>query len=502
MTQQDLDKYGIQLIKVPSYVTGREDMIFLYAPSNNDIGMGGPSQLHRITDPQNIQGLQVKELSVPEAQSFLNGKAGGADFSFSQAQNLVNQYDTQSKAKVAADATLAASNAKLGDNAFKGRPQDYANPSTVGNPNSLPLNPKPATAAAGSTTQPKPFGIEKILSTLNLGSQGEQVKELQKYLQSTGQTDLKVDGYYGPQTKAAVMQFQSKNGLVADGIFGPKSLGKLKTIASTDQQLDSAPLGSSPAPTKAPDDPSNQFNTATGQPNVNYNPNDNGTPYNTGDVAQDALLAELQVFIKAQQDAGLKINEALNFDQATIDKFLETAKKQVQPFYAQQIETIKADVLRTAPQILQEYGNDIEKQKASFESNLDNTRESFADRGTAFSGQRAKSELGMQSEQDRNLATLSQGYGNKLYELGRNAEQKIGASNTPSLGSLSNYSASLSGNGGFKLSGSSTPYTSGGYQIGSLQNDQAAATEVRNQALKKTASEAVVAGRGYNDLFA
>lgn len=350
------------------------------------------------------------------------------------------------------------------------------------------------TGASSSAT--KPSGINLINTTLNLGSQGDQVKALQQYLSGIGYVGsdgkpLKVDGIYGPETKTAVMQFQSKNGLAPDGIFGPKSLAATKAITSSATQANSAAPGASvPGSSSSAIDPSN--------------PNDGGTIYNTGDPTQDALLAELQAMIKAQQDAGLKINEALNFDQATLNKFLETAKKQVHPFYAQQIDTIKADVLRTAPQILQEYGNEIEKQKAAFESTLESSRESNAERGLAFSGQRARGELGMQAETDRNLAALNQGYGNKLYDLGRGVEEKIGASNMQgyNLGALANYKADLGGKGGFTLGTMNTPYSPGGYKIGSLEYDREAATEARNQALKKTASESVVAGRDYQSLFA
>lgn len=367
----------------------------------------------------------------------------------------------------------------------------------------------PNTASANKENAPKPSGINLITSTLNLGSQGEQVKALQQYLAGIGYknadgTPLKADGIYGPMTKTAVMQFQSKNGLTPDGIFGPKSLAKTQQLTSTNMQADSAAPGSINSGIKPPDHPSNQFNTQTGEPNPNYNPNANGNSFNTGDTAQDALLKELQSFIKAQQDAGLKLNAALNFDQATLDKFLETAKRQIHPFYQTQIDNIKADVLRTAPQILKNYGNDVEKEKANFENTLGTSRENYAGSGLAFSGQRAKGELGMETQQNRNLQELLQGYGNKLYELGRGAEEKIGAGNMQgyNLGALANYSANLSGNGGFKLNGSSNPYTSGGYQIGSLQNDEAAAQEARRQALIKSASESVVAGRSYNDLFA
>lgn len=341
-----------------------------------------------------------------------------------------------------------------------------------------------------SSTTPKPFGINNISSTLNLGSQGDQVKELQKYLQGMGYTNadgtpLKIDGIYGNNTKTAVMQFQSKNGLSPDGIFGPKSLAATKNITSTGTQEGSNPINN---------------NGSTGTPNTN--PNLGGTTYNTGDPANDAALKALQDYIKTQQDAGLKLNKDLNFDQATLDKFLETAKKQIHPFYAQQIDTIKQDVLRVAPQILQNYDAEIANKEANFSSTLDNSRERNADSGLAFSGQRARGELGMQDAQNRDLASLTQSYGNKLYDLGRGAEEKIGSSNVNyDLGALRNYSANLGGFGGFTLGGTTNPYTKGGYKTGSIEYDREAQTEARRQALLKTAGESVVAGRGYQDLF-
>jgi peptidoglycan hydrolase-like protein with peptidoglycan-binding domain len=358
---------------------------------------------------------------------------------------------------------------------------------------------KQTTTGASSASTPsstsavtKPTGINLITSTLNLGSQGDQVKALQQYLSGIGYLGsdgkpLKADGIFGPETKTAVMQFQSKNGLTPDGVFGPKSLEKTKTITSTSTQADSASPGSS-----APGSTSNSIDTT--------NPNDGGTVYNTGDPTQDALLAELQKYIKEQQAAGLKINEALNFDQATLDKFLETAKKQVHPFYQSQIDTIKQDVLRDAPQILENYNREIADKEANFESGLGKAREDYAQSGLTFSGARTKGELGMEAAQNRDLASLFQGYGNKLYDLGRGAEAKIGSPNTPSLGSLANYSANLSGKGGFSLGGYSSPYTQGN-QIGSLNYDREADTEARRQALLKTAGESVVAGRSYQDLF-
>lgn len=315
------------------------------------------------------------------------------------------------------------------------------------------------------------------------------VKQLQQYLVSQGyMTQEQMDtgpGIYGPQTKSAVGKLQKTLNLPVpqgqEGFFGPLTRGAVQNNvaennnASTGSGTD---IGSS-AGSSAPQS------------------------YSTGDPTQDALLQELQNFIKAQQDAGLKINEALNFDQATIDKFLETAKKQINPYFQNQIDTIKQDVLRAAPQILQNYESDVADRESKFQSSLDNSRENMADRGLAFSGQRAKGELGMEAAQNRDLASLTQGYGNKLYDLGRGAEEKIGASNVNyDLGALRNYKATLGGAGGFTLGDTVSPYTKGGYGTGSLEYDREAQIQNRKQALVKTAGEAVVAGRNYNDLFA
>jgi hypothetical protein len=57
--------------------------------------------------------------------------------------------------------------------------------------------------------------------TLSRGSQGEDVKELQRMLQQLGWSPGPVDGIFGPLTEAAVRSFQAAHGIVVDGIVGP-----------------------------------------------------------------------------------------------------------------------------------------------------------------------------------------------------------------------------------------------------------------------------------------
>ena len=62
---------------------------------------------------------------------------------------------------------------------------------------------------------------------LDFGDNGEAVKSLQEKLIKIGYK-LVADGDFGNNTKKAVIDFQSKNGLVADGIVGTKTLEKLQ----------------------------------------------------------------------------------------------------------------------------------------------------------------------------------------------------------------------------------------------------------------------------------
>ncbi len=63
---------------------------------------------------------------------------------------------------------------------------------------------------------------------ISYGSQGSDVTDLQKLLNKSGY-NLAEDGIYGSKTKSAVLDYQKKNGLVADGIVGSATWGKIGT---------------------------------------------------------------------------------------------------------------------------------------------------------------------------------------------------------------------------------------------------------------------------------
>lgn len=68
------------------------------------------------------------------------------------------------------------------------------------------------------------------MSTLKEDSSGADVKKLQETLKERGFNPGIVDGDFGPATKAAVIAFQKSEGLLADGIAGPRTQSALGLV--------------------------------------------------------------------------------------------------------------------------------------------------------------------------------------------------------------------------------------------------------------------------------
>lgn len=57
-----------------------------------------------------------------------------------------------------------------------------------------------------------------------IGSRGAEVRNIQQRLKDWGYYKGSVDGIYGTATRNAVIKFQKKHGITADGVCGPKTL--------------------------------------------------------------------------------------------------------------------------------------------------------------------------------------------------------------------------------------------------------------------------------------
>lgn len=103
--------------------------------------------------------------------------------------------------------------------------------SSGGKPASLPPTTAPTVTTPPVTTTPTTTPTPSLAvpaAGLKPGAKGAAVKQLQRALKSVGYNPGAIDGSYGPSTESAVKQFQQANGLVADGIAGPKTIAALK----------------------------------------------------------------------------------------------------------------------------------------------------------------------------------------------------------------------------------------------------------------------------------
>ena len=71
------------------------------------------------------------------------------------------------------------------------------------------------------------FAQKADAASYKRGSTGSVVSEIQQTLKNWGYYSADVDGIYGSRTEAAVLLFQQKNGLAADGKAGQETLAAL-----------------------------------------------------------------------------------------------------------------------------------------------------------------------------------------------------------------------------------------------------------------------------------
>ena len=85
---------------------------------------------------------------------------------------------------------------------------------------------------------PPPFQGELGSRILHEGNKGKDVSRLQELLNKMSNSNLTVDGHFGSQTKAALMNFERKNNLETDGVLDPLALALLdKSEPNTREEL-------------------------------------------------------------------------------------------------------------------------------------------------------------------------------------------------------------------------------------------------------------------------
>ena len=89
-----------------------------------------------------------------------------------------------------------------------------------------------------------------MAKAIKYGMKGDDVSNLQTALKNAGY-NIDVDGSFGPQTLAAVKQYQQKNGLTVDGMVGPQTQSALFGEGSSKTAVNTAPIADPGASTPA-----------------------------------------------------------------------------------------------------------------------------------------------------------------------------------------------------------------------------------------------------------
>lgn len=122
-----------------------------------------------------------------------------------------------------------------------------AQSSCISPPEAIPVALKPKRTATRTLAQaPRPTPPESLANLsvpdnrvhplLQFGSQGKAVIDLQMKLQQLGYYKGAIDGIYGRQTEAAILQLQKGKGLKVDGIAGSQTWSTLQTLPTTKRE--------------------------------------------------------------------------------------------------------------------------------------------------------------------------------------------------------------------------------------------------------------------------
>ena len=118
-------------------------------------------------------------------------------------------------------------------------------PGINGNVDVSAVTPQWWASATGGTVQPPTPGTNVYPAPVyDAGSSGTTVIDIQKLMQGVGLYSGGIDGIYGPGTKSAVAQWQTRLNLAADGIWGPQTKTATQNLFAF--------LASRPAPAPAP----------------------------------------------------------------------------------------------------------------------------------------------------------------------------------------------------------------------------------------------------------
>lgn len=143
------------------------------------------------------------------------------------------------------------------------------------------------------------------VKAIKYGMKGDEVSNLQTSLKNAGY-NIDVDGSFGPQTLAAVKQYQQKNGLDVDGMVGPQTQAALFG-GNTTKPAASTPASTTPTTGKASNKAAGETSgknagsgsAASAATQINYPDNFSYDDFSYGDYQQSETVTQAQAALNA-----------------------------------------------------------------------------------------------------------------------------------------------------------------------------------------------------------
>ncbi len=246
------------------------------------------------------------------------------------------------------------------------------------------------------------------MGNLRQGSRGSDVSNLQQQLKNLGLYNGNIDGIFGPQTNAAVRQYQQQQGIQVDGIVGPVTRSRLTSTTGVNNSV----LNSPAAQAAAARDPEVAAAIQRAQAN--------------GDMSVDMIMNAF--------DSG--DYSGMPFTAETAAEELRRQESILAPYYEEMRTKDKLDTQDTLGSIQRQFDDYLKNSESNFIDDKNSQDKSAADQGVLFSTGRKQKLTNLKSAYDRDQASKRAEASTRIGMTARDFQYKHGNSAANGLSDL------------------------------------------------------------------
>lgn len=145
--------------------------------------------------------------------------------------------------------------------------------------------------------------------------------------------------------------------------------------------------------------------------------------------AMKAVYSSAKSYIDSQQKSGKIMNPSITIDPGTVQRFLDQAKSELDPYFTSIYQNAQADLNKFSTRLGQDYQTQVSDLGKVYGQNLEATQNNFAQRGLAFSSDRTKAENNLKDAANRSLTGINTQFGRSAEDAASTAAQQYGSRN-------------------------------------------------------------------------